>query len=78
MFVAVPEDVSCASPRHRSADLMTSPVSLRNIASVIARYANFVLGGGSATIAVLHREMLEKRKWLSESDFALSIKFQNA
>ncbi|MGA7327381.1 MAG: chromate transporter [Rhodomicrobium sp.] len=45
--------------------------SLGQIANVFARYANFTLGGGSATIAVLHREILEKRSWLSEDNFAL-------
>ncbi len=45
--------------------------SLRQIASIFARYANFTLGGGSATIAVLHRELLEKRGWLTEGNFAL-------
>jgi chromate transporter len=45
--------------------------ALGQIASVFTRYANFTLGGGSATIAVLHREILEKRSWLSEDNFAL-------
>ena len=37
---------------------MTSP-SLTQIANVFIRYANFTLGGGSATVAVLHRELLD-------------------
>ncbi len=45
--------------------------NLRQIADIFARYANFTLGGGSATIAVLHREILEKRGWLTEGNFAL-------
>ena len=45
--------------------------SLSRIADVFVRYANFTLGGGSATIAVLHRELLEKRNWISNDDFTL-------
>src|SRR3974377_863158 len=56
---------------------MTVPIqssqhpSLWQIASIFARYANLTLGGGSATIAVLHCEILEKRSWLTEGYFAL-------
>jgi chromate transporter len=45
--------------------------SLSRIADAFARYGNFTLGGGSATVAVLHREVLEKRKWISNDDFTL-------
>jgi chromate transporter len=45
--------------------------NLAQIGDVFTRYANFTLGGGSATVAVLHREILAKRRWLSEGDFAL-------
>ncbi len=45
--------------------------SLAGIADVFTRYANFTLGGGSATVAVMHRELLEKRRWLSPDDFTL-------
>ncbi len=38
---------------------------------VFTRYANLTLGGGSATTAVLHRELLEKRHWLSDDRFTL-------
>lgn len=41
------------------------------IAEVFCRYANFTLGGGSATVAVLHRELLDKRRWLSTDKFNL-------
>ncbi len=44
---------------------------LVQIANAFARYANFTLGGGSATVAVLHRELLDKRKWISNDDFSL-------
>lgn len=48
-----------------------SKPSLIKVADVFARYGNFTLGGGSATVAVLHRELLEKRRWVSADDFAL-------
>jgi chromate transporter len=38
---------------------------------VFVRYANFTLGGGSATVAVMHRELLDKRGWLSPENFTL-------
>ena len=38
---------------------------------MFTRYANFTLGGGSATVAVMHRELLDKRQWLSPDDFTL-------
>ena len=44
---------------------------LARIADVFTRYANFTLGGGSATVAVLHRELHDKRRWVSEADFTL-------
>ncbi len=45
--------------------------SLGKIASVFGRYANFTLGGGSATVAVIHRELLDKRQWVSPDNFTL-------
>jgi chromate transporter len=51
--------------------IASQPPRISQIAAIFARYANFTLGGGSATIAVLHQEILDKRKWLNESDFAL-------
>ena len=47
--------------------------SLTEIASVFARYANLTLGGGSATTAVIHGEIVSKRRWVSEEQFALSF-----
>jgi Chromate transporter len=45
--------------------------NLVQIADVFTRYANFTLGGGSATVAVMHRELLDKRRWVTADDFAL-------
>lgn len=49
------------------------PPSLKQIADVFVRYANFTLGGGSATTAVIHGEIVGKRRWVSEEQFALSF-----
>jgi Chromate transporter len=48
------------------------PPPLRQIAAVFVRYANFTLGG-SATTAVLHREIVGGRGWVSDEQFALSF-----
>ncbi len=45
---------------------------LKELAKLFIRYGNFVFGGGSATIAVLHREIVEKRGLLSEASFRLN------
>ena len=44
---------------------------LTEIASVFVRFGNLTLGGGSATIAVLHREIVEHRGWVTEEWVAL-------
>jgi chromate transporter len=46
---------------------------LAQIASVFTRYANLTLGGGSATTAVIHREIVDKRQWVSNDKFTLSF-----
>ena len=51
---------------------MTQP-TLGQIGSVFARYANLTLGGGSTTTAVIHGEIVSKRRWVSEEQFALSF-----
>jgi chromate transporter len=51
---------------------MSQP-TLGQIGSVFARYANLTLGGGSATTAVIHGEIVSKRLWVSEEQFALSF-----
>jgi chromate transport protein ChrA len=51
----------------------TAAPRVAQIAQVFARYANFTLGGGSATIAVLHRELLQKRGWVDTDAFNLSF-----
>lgn len=46
-------------------------VSLTELPSIFGRFGNITFGGGSATIAVLHREIVSKRSWISEETFAL-------
>ena len=45
--------------------------SLVQIGSVFGRYANLTLGGGSATTAVIHTEIVDKRRWVSQGQFGL-------
>lgn len=47
--------------------------SLAQIASVFARYANLTLGGGSATTATIHHEIVYKRHWVSQDKFSQSF-----
>lgn len=47
------------------------PPTLRQIAGVFVRYANLTFGGGSATIAVLHSEIVGKRAWIDQTRFGL-------
>lgn len=47
--------------------------TLWQIAALFARYANFTFGGGSATSAVVHEEMVRNRRWLNDERFILSF-----
>ncbi|WP_316190984.1 chromate transporter [Bradyrhizobium sp. SZCCHNS2096] len=51
----------------------SSDPSLLQIASFFGRYANLTLGGGSATSAVMHSEIVEKRHWINDDQFGLSF-----
>ena len=44
---------------------------LAEIADVFARYANFTLGGGSATTAVMHGQLVTRRHWVTDQQFSL-------
>jgi len=57
----------------RAASIRDERPSVGQIADVFVRYANFTLGGGSATTAVIHGEIVGKRRWVSEEQFALSF-----
>jgi hypothetical protein len=60
-------------PSMNPPETVTPPArpTLAAIADVFVRYANFTLGGGSLTVAVLHRELLDKRRWISDDNFTL-------
>ena len=45
--------------------------SLASIADVFTRYGNFTLGGGSATSAVIHGQVVTRRHWVNDQQFAL-------
>ncbi|HZS35283.1 MAG TPA: chromate transporter [Polyangia bacterium] len=54
-----------------TAEATTRP-TLRQIAALFARYANTTFGGGSATIAVLHDQLVARRSWISRLQFDLA------
>jgi chromate transporter len=68
----IPTTAKCAGtvPMTTSDDHTAHPY-LAPLAWVFARYANFTLGGGSATTAVLHHELVGKRRWITEDRFIL-------
>jgi chromate transporter len=51
-------------------DRATQP-GLAALAAAFGRYGNLTLGGGSATLAVIHRELIGRRHWLPAADFDL-------
>ncbi len=51
----------------------SSDPGLPQIASFFGRYANLTLGGGSATSAVMHSEIVGKRRWINDDQFGLSF-----
>jgi chromate transporter len=49
----------------------TERPSLASIADVFRRYGNFTLGGGSATSAVIHGQIVTRRHWVTDQQFGL-------
>jgi chromate transporter len=47
-------------------------VGLRELAAAFVAKANFTYGGGSATIATLYGDLVERRGWLKDGPFQLS------
>jgi chromate transporter len=47
--------------------------NLFNITKIFTKLGNLTFGGGNATIAVLHEEIIVRLKWISEDEFALSF-----
>jgi chromate transporter len=79
--VGVPRRIFAAVARHgicedagmaEASDGAAKP-SLIAIAGVFTRYANLTWGGGSATIAVIHDQIVTKRSWISELQFNLAF-----
>jgi chromate transporter len=56
--------------RHSTASTTERP-SLASIADVFTRYGNFTLGGGSATSAVIHGQVVTRRHWVTDQQFGL-------
>ncbi len=51
---------------------MSTAPTLAELAKAFIRYGNLTFGGGSATIATLHGEIVERRRWLDEHPFQFS------
>jgi len=59
-------------PAHRTVpEEVSRDASLAQLANIFGRFGNITFGGGSATISVLHQEIVSKRHWISEEIFAL-------
>lgn len=53
----------------------TSPISLRDATRVWLRIGLLGFGGPAAQIALMHRELVEKRRWLSEERFLHALNY---
>src|SRR6266542_189869 len=58
---------SVYAPQSRGASLPLGPMI-----SLFAKGANLTFGGGSATAETLRRELVDRRGWLSNTDFRLA------
>ncbi|MHC2087424.1 chromate efflux transporter [Methylobacterium sp. CM6244] len=63
---AAVEDGAAASP---------TPISLREALPVWARIASLSFGGPAGQIAVMHRILVEERRWISENRFLHALNF---
>jgi chromate transporter len=52
-------------------DALTHDPPLPEFTGVIFRAANFTVGGGGPAVAILLREMVHKRHWMSEEGYAI-------
>lgn len=52
-------------------DIAKARPKLRTLGWVFARYGNFTFGGGSATVATLQHEIVERRGWTGVEPFHL-------
>jgi chromate transporter len=52
---------------------MNSDRTLRNLTNIFFRVGNTTFGGGYVTMAVLGREMVDLRKWITKEDYGLAF-----
>lgn len=52
---------------------MNSDRTLRNLTKIFFRVGNTTFGGGYVTMAVLGREMVDLRKWITKEDYGLAF-----
>lgn len=50
---------------------LRTPARSRELSAIFFRIGGLTFGGGNAAIAALHRELVTKRGWLSQSQFEL-------
>ena len=55
----------------------TSRVSWRELLQVFARIGLLSFGGPAGQIALMHRELVEERRWIGEQDFLHALNFCN-
>jgi chromate transporter len=49
------------------------PIDIKNIFHIFAAMGNLTFGGGNATVAVLHREIVGRLSWITNEEFILSF-----
>ena len=49
------------------------PIDIKNIFHVFAAMGNLTFGGGNATVAVLHRDIVGRLSWITDEEFILSF-----
>lgn len=65
-----------AKPEYAGECNMTQPgPSLREFTHVFARIGVLSFGGPAAQIALMHRELVDKRPWLTEADYLRALSF---
>jgi chromate transporter len=64
--------MQCGDTTRSGPEAQEHKVGLRELAVAFVAKANFTYGGGSATIATLYGDLVERRRWLKEAPFALA------
>lgn len=47
--------------------------TLKQLGALFLRYGNWTMGGGSATVAVLQAELIDRKQWVDHETFSLSF-----